>query len=148
MTEFRARLRPKPGSIMADGSITLAPGQTGHPGAPIWIERRRLAAAERFGWRPRLDLPVRAADADLVSVTPPRWLGNPSTAFPPGSLLSDGSVVDYLGFACAFQAFVPTNLTPEQLGRLGGAGWCLTPAKDWPSVMPRAATTHITRLPQ
>lgn len=69
MTEFRARLRPKPGSIMPNGAIVTAP-RSG-PGSAfqgtVWIEQRRLAVAQTFGWEPDPNH-SSSAPAGLVAV--------------------------------------------------------------------------------
>lgn len=72
----------------------------------------------------------------------------------PGSLLADGSVVDYQGKAHARgPCFVPGDLGLRNVARLGRrkelfgrAGWHVCPARDWPSVLPAAGLACIVRL--
>lgn len=74
----------------------------------------------------------------------------------PGSLLADGSVVDYRGEVQARgPCFVPADLGVGRrvviLGRrknlLGAAGWHKVPASQWPSVLPAQGVGCIVRLP-
>lgn len=57
--EIRGRWRAKPGSIMPDGSIvamrTLGSAAYSYGRGVLWIETRRLAVAERFGWEKALE---------------------------------------------------------------------------------------------
>lgn len=55
MSEFLITVRPMPGSIMADGSIVTNLPWVGREfrivnSGYVWIDRKRLDMAKRFGW--------------------------------------------------------------------------------------------------
>lgn len=72
----------------------------------------------------------------------------------PGSILEDGSVVDYRGEVCrSGQCFVPDDFGcgkgwDKQLPRrtaYSAAGWTYAPARRWPSMMPISGTVCVER---
>lgn len=64
----------------------------------------------------------------------------------PGSVMADGSVVDYRSIGhYAGPCFVPDNLKPARKAALGAVGWCVTPARDWPSILPAQGLACIHR---
>lgn len=64
----------------------------------------------------------------------------------PGSMTDDGGVIDYRGEKShAGPCFIPFPLKPARLQLLGENGWCKTPAKDWPSILPRQGVACIHR---
>jgi len=64
----------------------------------------------------------------------------------PGSLLDDGCVVSHTGIRTwVGPCFIPDDISPARKGLLGEAGWCKTPAADWPSLPPGPGLTCIYR---
>lgn len=58
----------------------------------------------------------------------------------PGSLTPHGGVVDHEGhYWFIGPCFVPeAALFLKRKAALGAAGWCVCPARDWPSMLPAA----------
>lgn len=56
----------------------------------------------------------------------------------PGSITATGAVIDHRGLPVdEAPCFVPADLSPARKALLGHYGWCVCPARDWPSVLPK-----------
>lgn len=64
----------------------------------------------------------------------------------PGSIMADGSVIDYQGAQWSHgPCFIPNMITGRRKAWLGRFGWCKTPARDMPAIPPRQGLVCIHR---